>query len=273
MNRILIVVAAAVAPAAIASAQSFNWVNYESKAALESTGYASSAVRGAGIGSYRIAADDFELDRQTTITSITFYSVEIEPPDIIGGDWYFYEYDDTANAPGELITGAHDVPLAHVDSGLVSGAFGTVYSNRMELDVTLPPGRYFLAFRTHCGEVPGAGKPVNAPLHPEWTNGSATAYWNFGVLEDGSTLPGADGQWVPMTVFNPTEKEWAFEIEGDSAGCYADCDQSGELDFFDFLCFQNQFGAGDPAADCDGSGSFDFFDFLCFQNEFAEGCP
>src|SRR5690606_30776818 len=23
--------------------------------------------------------------------------------------------------------------------------------------------------------------------------------------------------------------------------CYADCDESGELDFFDFLCFQNEF--------------------------------
>ena len=25
--------------------------------------------------------------------------------------------------------------------------------------------------------------------------------------------------------------------------------------------------------DCDGSGTLDFFDFLCFQNEFAAGCP
>ena len=26
-------------------------------------------------------------------------------------------------------------------------------------------------------------------------------------------------------------------------------------------------------ADCDGNGVLDFFDFLCFQNEFAVGCP
>ena len=26
-------------------------------------------------------------------------------------------------------------------------------------------------------------------------------------------------------------------------------------------------------ADCDGNGALDFFDFLCFQNEFAAGCP
>ncbi|MFG0283293.1 MAG: hypothetical protein ACF8R7_02630 [Phycisphaerales bacterium JB039] len=55
-------------------------------------------------------------------------------------------------------------------------------------------------------------------------------------------------------------------------GCDADCDGSGALDFFDFLCFQNLFGLGDPAADCDGSGGLDLFDFLCFQNEFAAGC-
>ncbi|MFG0283295.1 MAG: PQQ-dependent sugar dehydrogenase [Phycisphaerales bacterium JB039] len=55
--------------------------------------------------------------------------------------------------------------------------------------------------------------------------------------------------------------------------CGPDCDASGSLDFFDFLCFQNQFAAGDLRADCDGSGSLDLFDFLCFQNEFAAGCP
>ena len=55
--------------------------------------------------------------------------------------------------------------------------------------------------------------------------------------------------------------------------CYADCDGSGELDFFDFLCFQDLFGSGDPIADCDASGALDFFDFLCFQNAFSAGCP
>ncbi|MFG0284183.1 MAG: GC-type dockerin domain-anchored protein [Phycisphaerales bacterium JB039] len=45
------------------------------------------------------------------------------------------------------------------------------------------------------------------------------------------------------------------------------------MTFFDFLCFQNLFAAGDPGADCDGDGSLTFFDFLCFQNAFAAGCP
>ncbi len=77
------------------------------------------------------------------------------------------------------------------------------------------------------------------------------------------------------TIFEPA----GIEVNGiarwgcDAAPCYADCDRSGGLDFFDFLCFQNEFAAGAAYADCDESGSRDFFDFLCFQNEFAAGCP
>jgi glucose/arabinose dehydrogenase len=54
--------------------------------------------------------------------------------------------------------------------------------------------------------------------------------------------------------------------------CYADCDGAGGLDFFDFLCFQNEFDAEDPYADCDENQELDFFDFLCFLNAFDEGC-
>jgi len=56
-------------------------------------------------------------------------------------------------------------------------------------------------------------------------------------------------------------------------GCYADCDGSGALDVFDFLCFQDAFVLGDPYADCDGSTVLDVFDFLCFQDLFVAGCP
>ncbi|MCH7792643.1 MAG: hypothetical protein IID31_10235 [Planctomycetes bacterium] len=59
-----------------------------------------------------------------------------------------------------------------------------------------------------------------------------------------------------------------------SPPCYADCDQSGALDIFDFLCFQNSFVLGEPyACDCDPDPACDIFDFLCFQNAFVGGCP
>jgi len=57
------------------------------------------------------------------------------------------------------------------------------------------------------------------------------------------------------------------------AGCYADCTGEGDLDIFDFLCFQDAFAVRDPYADCTGEGTFDIFDFLCFQDAFATGCP
>jgi len=55
--------------------------------------------------------------------------------------------------------------------------------------------------------------------------------------------------------------------------CYPDCALDCQLDFFDFLCFQDAFTTTTPYADCDESGALDFFDFLCFQNAFAAGCP
>ncbi|MFG0286098.1 MAG: GC-type dockerin domain-anchored protein [Phycisphaerales bacterium JB039] len=82
--------------------------------------------------------------------------------------------------------------------------------------------------------------------------------------------------FVPGFFYTSNFWEMGFDnvlVTVDSAGCYADCDGSGALDLFDFLCFQNAFGAGEPYADCDGSGALDLFDFLCFQNEFAAGCP
>ncbi len=60
-------------------------------------------------------------------------------------------------------------------------------------------------------------------------------------------------------------------VDGGSA-CRADFDGNGTLDIFDFLAFQNAFGAGDPSADFDSNGTLDIFDFLAFQNEFAAGC-
>jgi glucose/arabinose dehydrogenase len=55
-------------------------------------------------------------------------------------------------------------------------------------------------------------------------------------------------------------------------GCTADCDNSGVLDLFDFLCFTNAFNAQQPYADCDRNAALDLFDFLCFVNQFNTGC-
>jgi hypothetical protein len=57
------------------------------------------------------------------------------------------------------------------------------------------------------------------------------------------------------------------------ADCPVDLDGDGELTVFDFLEFQNLFGAGDLRADFDGNGVLNIFDFLEFQNQFVAGCP
>src|SRR5690606_430420 len=85
-------------------------------------------------------------------------------------------------------------------------------------------------------------------------------------------------EWLAIGSFDPQYIRGygildAAAAAGALEGCYADCNADGELDFFDFLCYQNRFAAGDPEADCDASGDLDFFDFLCFQNAFAAGCP
>ena len=86
---------------------------------------------------------------------------------------------------------------------------------------------------------------------------------------------------VPLTIIEMypqafTPGSGVIIVEG---SCYADCDGSGMLDLFDFLCFQDSFVNGEPyACDCDTSTGTnppvcDNFDFLCFQNAFVVGYP
>ena len=120
--------------------------------------------------------------------------------------------------------------------------------------------------------APAAAQPFDLSWHTIDSGGGTSTGGGF-------TLHGTIGQWDagpatgPMTGGDFALTGGFWPGAGGDAPCAADCDGSGVLDFFDFLCFQNQFALGDPAADCDGTGILDFFDFLCFQNEFAMGCP
>jgi len=96
-------------------------------------------------------------------------------------------------------------------------------------------------------------------------NGSVEA---LAMRPNGEILAGGDFRHIGG-VTAPYLARWGCP----NSFCYADCDESGELDFFDFLCFQFFFAAGDPRADCDEDGAYTFFDLLCFQNLFAAGCP
>ena len=57
------------------------------------------------------------------------------------------------------------------------------------------------------------------------------------------------------------------------AGCLADINGDGSLDFFDVSAFLGLFSAGDMAADLNGDGSLDFFDVSAFLGAYSAGCP
>lgn len=92
--------------------------------------------------------------------------------------------------------------------------------------------------------------------------GVASAPGAFAVSEGGYSL-------LARVTLDGAQEAIIFIETLTGLGCYADCDCSGSLDFFDYLCFQNAFAAGEPYGDCDASGTLDFFDFLCYQDSWA----
>ena len=124
--------------------------------------------------------------------------------------------------------------------------------------------------------------PTNSPsliaLY-DWTTTDFTPR-TVGLLTSNTSLfvmiDGYTGQRIELFPDEFTPGSGVIIVEGN---CYADCDGSGMLDLFDFLCFQDSFVNGEPyACDCDTTTGTnppvcDIFDFLCFQNAFVAGCP
>lgn len=54
--------------------------------------------------------------------------------------------------------------------------------------------------------------------------------------------------------------------------CRPDCNEDGELNTQDFLCFLNLFSSGDPGADYNEDGVVNTLDFLAYLNDFNAGC-
>ena len=119
----------------------------------------------------------------------------------------------------------------------------------------------------------GGGGGVASGFDLDWTTIDAGG----GVAADGLlVLRGTIGQADPKTQSGGQivmTGGFSADIAPSPAVCYADCDNSGELDIDDFICFQTLFATGDPLADCDQSGELDVDDFICFQTAFAVGCP
>jgi hypothetical protein len=69
---------------------------------------------------------------------------------------------------------------------------------------------------------------------------------------------------------------WALESEPDTPIrtplCNTDHDMNGDVDFFDYLAFIEDFADGTIGGDFNRNGRLDFFDYLDFVAEFDRGC-
>ena len=124
--------------------------------------------------------------------------------------------------------------------------------------VTLQAGTsYWITLRGQDAVTSFDWKASSPGLTP---TGVATFTANLFTSNGGTT-------WTSSTIIT------TFVIEGNPAvKCYPDCEGDGDLDIFDFLCFQGEFANQSAYADCENDGDWDIFDFLCFQGAFANGC-
>jgi hypothetical protein len=83
-----------------------------------------------------------------------------------------------------------------------------------------------------------------------------------------ATKPGA----VNMIGFDVSNDFRGYAQPSEVPLCPGDCDNNGNLNILDFVCFQNKFTDQNPEADCDGNGQFNILDFVCYQNKFTAGC-
>jgi uncharacterized membrane protein len=101
------------------------------------------------------------------------------------------------------------------------------------------------------------GVTVSAGYNPEYLHA---------ISGDGRTFAG-EGRHTSTGI-----REGFIATISSASACIPDCDNSGQLNIDDFICFQTFFALGEPKADCDASGALNIDDFICFQTNFAIGC-
>ncbi len=136
----------------------------------------------------------------------------------------------------------------------------TYYVHRLCLSNTLPSGSVSGLAEVQCYDSSGnASAPATCP-----------------PTSSGIPVSFGSSSAIAITIDQTSDAQLSVDNVGTVCKvieCYPDCNMTGLLDFFDFLCYQDAFIDGLQYADCDGSGGLDVFDFICFQNEFNTGCP
>lgn len=107
---------------------------------------------------------------------------------------------------------------------------------------------------------------------------SGLAGWEIGNgrVANFSTTNG-EAQWndANFAKLASNVMEWASGAGSTNPDCYADCDDNGVLNIFDYICFGNSFSSPTPggfSADCDCNESLNIFDYICYGNLYALGC-
>jgi predicted outer membrane repeat protein len=138
------------------------------------------------------------------------------------------------------------------------------------------------------GGWPGVGNSATDPLFTNPSNGDYTLAPGSSCIDSGDKSaypPGMPLDLAGKLRFKddpgtcdtgpgakPHIDRGAYEFQGLSPKCYADCDANCQLEVDDFICFQTNFAIGLPSADCDADGLLSVDDFICFQTIFAIGC-
>jgi hypothetical protein len=153
---------------------------------------------------------------------------------------------------------------------------GNIYFSRNERLITnditpvkLPPGSYWVHVQPEVDH------------NWFWLTSSPTTpiFAPSAQIQRGPTAGGTDPAWpASWTDTGPTDGVFgvaydvAFKIIGkeNTDDCPADWNGDGQVDFFDYLDFVQDFN--DDNADYNGDGQTDFFDYLDFVADFDAGC-
>lgn len=202
----------------------------------------------------------FDVQTDAGVGALRVRALELNIGSVRSTEFQVFVYRTDGSAEGKTLSPGLWT-LAGEGNGLAAGPDGrtrVVLTTPVELEGG-PGGRtyglavlLFGASHRYTLGSDGAFAAPGATLSAGWATDSAF----LGPVLEGRVFNGA----------------LAYETVA-GAGCPADINGDGVLNFFDVSTFAGLFAAQDPAADFNNDGVFNFFDFSAFLNAFNAGCP
>jgi hypothetical protein len=218
------------------------------------------------------AADPLVTQSAAQAAGEGLFIVSSRATDLGNGTWH-YEFA-VYNMNSDLAAGAFTVPLSRSASLANTGFHDVGYTDGDGINNVNHDGTDWLAVRDDVLETlswnttPFAADP----------NANALRWGTLYNFRFDSSAPPAAG-FVTLELWKSPGVALLVPAQVPAAACYPNCDGSTAppvLNINDFICFQNQFAAGESYANCDNSTAppvLNVNDFICFQNQFASGCP